>query len=88
MQEVLLLASPMLFQRLNLIAKRLVVCDQLLLISAVIVGVLAQLDSGMGDMDLQFLALVLGIADEFFVNMYISLQIIDNLNYEELQFIL
>lgn len=57
------------------------------MICAVVIGVLAQLDSGICDADLQFLTLVLGIADKFFMNVHISLQIIDNLNYEELQFI-
>lgn len=73
MQVILFLAGPVLLKRLDLIAKRLIVCDQLFLVSAVIVGVLPQLNSCPSDMDLELLTLVLGIPKKFLVDVHVGL---------------
>ena len=78
-QMLLLPSGVELLQLLYLSSKHLIFCDDLLLISAVCVRVLVNLNACMRNVHLELLSMVFRIAEVTFVNYYIGLQVVNNL---------
>ena len=78
-KELLLAAAEMLFELLNLLLELVRLRDELLLVAAVVVGVLAQLYTRRRDVRLQLVALALRVGNQLLVEGYILLQIVDDL---------
>lgn len=82
MQELLLPTRLVLLEKLYVVSQLLVLGDQLLLVSAVCISILVDLNARVSDVILELPTLLLRIAEEFFVSNDVTLEVVNNLNRE------